>query len=200
MSWMAVLGALILILGTLACSPPEEELTSARASLEGAREAGAEAYAPKAWQQAQEALQAAEAEIEAQAGKSFVSRRYQPSRDLLQAAEETAGQAVQAAEQGRKQARREAEQGLEAAGSALESARSRLADLAACESKPKGFDQDLELLGGTLDGVEAELAEVETRLAAEEWAEARTQARAIEEELDAFAAEVDEAAAETGCS
>jgi len=199
-SWMAVLGGLILILGTTACSPPEEELTSARASLEEAREAGAETYAPQAWQQAQEALQAAEAEIEAQAEKSFASRRYQQSRELLQGAEEVAGQAVLAAEQGLEQARREAEQALEAARSALESARSRLADLAACESKPKGFDQDLELLGGTLDGVETELAEVDSRLAAEEWAEARTRARAIQEELDAFATELDAAAAETGCS
>lgn len=198
MLWIAVL--LTLTFGTLACSPPEEELNSARARLEEVREAGAETYAPEAWQAAQEALDAAEAEIDAQTEKSFVGRRYQRSRELLQVAEETAGQAVLAAEQGREQARGEAEQGLVAARTAVESARVRLDELAACATKPKGFDQDLELLGGNLDGIEAELSEVDSQLAAEAWAEARTRVRAIEGELDAFRAELDEAATKSGCA
>lgn len=195
--WIALF--CLLSLGAIACSPPEEELASARARLEEVREAGAETYAPEALQAAQEALETAEAEIDVQAEKSFLARRYQRSRELLQAAEETAGQAVLAAEQGREQARREAEQGLEAARAAIESARVQLDELAACASKPKGFDQDLELLGGNLDGVEAELGEVESQLGAEQWAEARTRVRAIQGELDAFRAELDEAATRSGC-
>lgn len=91
----SIIGACLLLGFLTGCADqPVEELTQAREALRSAAEAEADVYAPEQYQAAQDALEAAERELEAQLDQSAMSRDYTPARELLQSAISTANAAA----------------------------------------------------------------------------------------------------------
>ena len=184
---------LVLVAGC--AKPPQVELDKAKAALNTAAEAEAATYAPQAWQAAQDAMNAVNAEMEVQANKFALFRSYKNTKELITAAETAAMEAEQAGRAGKEKARQEAQTALDQVRTALTDAQNMLAELEKCRRKPKGFKQDMELLQGNLDGLNASLPEVESAMSGEEFLTAKSLAEQLQQRIDTFTADI--AAAKT---
>ena len=65
----------LVAMGLACANAPQASIDEAKNALEAAREAGAEEYAPEAWQGAQDALTSAMTEVEAQNERFALLRR-----------------------------------------------------------------------------------------------------------------------------
>ena len=188
---------LVLVAGC--AKPPQVELDKAKATLNTAGEAEAATYAPQEWQAAQDAMNAVNAEMEVQANKFALFRSYKKTKELITAAETAATQAEQAGRAGKEKARQEAQAALDAVRTALTDAQNMLAELDKCKRKPKGFKQDMELLQGNLDGLNASLPEVESAMTSEEFLTAKSLAEQLKQRIDTFAADIAAAKTKINC-
>jgi hypothetical protein len=188
---------LVLVAGC--AKPPQVELDKAKAALNTAAEAEAATYAPEAWQAAQDAMNAVNAEMEVQANKFALFRSYKNTKALIVTAETAATEAEQAGRAGKEKARQEAQAALDAVRTALTDAQNMLAELDKCKRKPKGFKQDMELLQGNLDGLNASLPEVESAMSGEEFLTAKSLAEQLQQRVDTFAADIAAAKTKINC-
>jgi hypothetical protein len=188
---------LVLVAGC--AKPPQVELDKAKAALNTAGEAEAATYAPQEWQAAQDAMNAVNAEMEVQANKFALFRSYKKTKELITAAETAATGAEQAGRAGKEKARQEAQAALDAVRTALTDAQNMLAELDKCKRKPKGFKQDMELLQGNLDGLNASLPEVESAMTSEEFLTAKSLAEQLKQRIDTFAADIAAAKTKINC-
>jgi len=188
---------LVLVAGC--AKPPQVELDKAKAALNTAAEAEAATYAPEAWQAAQDAMNAVNAEMEVQANKFALFRSYKKTKELVVAAETASTEAEQAGRAGKERARQEAQAALDSVRTALTDAQNMLAELEKCRRKPKGFKQDLELLQGNLDGLNASLPEVESAMSGEEFLTAKSLAEQLQQRVDTFAADIAAAKTKINC-
>ncbi len=188
---------LVLVAGC--AKPPQVELDKAKAALNTAAEAEAATYAPQDWQAAQDAINAVNAEMEVQANKFALFRSYKKTKELIAAAETAATQAEQAGRAGKEQARQESQAALDLVRTALTDAQNMLAELDKCKRKPKGFKQDMELLQGNLDGLNASLPEVESAMTSEEFLTAKSLAEQLKQRVDTFAADIAAAKTKINC-
>lgn len=199
-STMLVAGACGLIVLTAACAkPPAAEIDAAKAALSGAREAEAATYASAQWDEAQNAMAAADTEIAAQAAKFALMRSYTKAEQLLTAAETSGRAAEVAAEAGRERALNDATNALNQAKADLEAATALLAELESCRRKPKGFAQDLELLQGTLQGLAASIPDIELALEEGQLIDAHKLAVSLSGEINAFSQELESAKTKIKC-
>lgn len=166
--------------------PPEEEVQAAQAALSGAKDAGADRYAPEAYGKAEESLAQANAEVEAQKGRFVLMRSYGRAKQLLRQAEADAGTAKSEAAAGRMQARGEAEATIAAARTALDAA------VAALASAPAGKDSrgDLQILRGDLEALKGTLSEAEAAQGSEDYATALERAQKVRQEAEAISADI----------
>lgn len=188
---------LVLVAGC--AKPPQVELDKAKAALNTAAEADAATYAPEAWQAAQDAMNAVNAEMEVQANKFALFRSYKNTNQLIAAAETAATEAEQAGRAGKEKGRQEAQAALDMVRTALTDAQNMLAELDKCKRKPKGFKQDMELLQGNLDGLNASLPEVESAMSGEEFLTAKSLAEQLQQRVDTFAADIAAAKTKINC-
>jgi hypothetical protein len=145
--------AAVAILLTLGCGKaPQEDITAAQGEIDKARQAEAETWAPTEFQAAQDAMNAAQAEITAQNDKWMKS--YDKAKELLAKAKEDGAKAAEAAVANKEQGKKDADAAITAAATSIQDAEASLkvapvtkdskADLAL-------FKSDLEGSKGSLD-------------------------------------------------
>jgi len=188
---------LVLVVGC--AKPPQVELDKAKAALNTAAEAEAATYAPQAWQAAQDAMNAVNAEMEVQANKFALFRSYKKTKELIATAEQAATAAEQAGRAGKEKARQEAQAALDQVRTGLTDAQNMLAELEKCKRKPKGFKQDMELLQGNLDGLNASLPEIESAMTKEEFLTAKSLAEQLQQRITTFTTDITAAKTKIHC-
>ncbi len=181
------------------CSPPQESIDAAQAALTEAEALDPAAYAPEAWEQAQQAMAALNAELETQSQKFALFRSYSNTEQLVENAQQAASAAKEAANAGREQARDAAQSALADTTSALDSAQAALDALQQCKRKPKGFAADVERLTAMLDGLRAQLPEVAMLMTEEDFLGARSRAEALLAEANGLVTELNDAKVKLGC-
>ena len=194
---LALLGvaALTLTLASGCAKPPQQEIDALKAAMTSAEQAEAPKYAPDAWNAAQQAQNAVNAGIEAQANKFALFRSYTKTKELNAAAMQAASAARDAAVAGKEAAKNAANEALNAAKAALETAKTSMTELGNCKRKPKDFKKDMETMQATLDGYSAQVAGIESAIASEDFMGARSQAESLKGSVDTLAADM--AAAKT---
>jgi hypothetical protein len=187
--------ALTLTLASGCAKPPQQEMDALKAAMTSAEQAEAPKYAPDAWNAAQQAQNAVNAEIEAQANKFALFRSYTKTKELNAAAMQAATAARDAAVAGKEAAKNAANEALTAAKASLEAAKTAMTELGNCKRKPKDFKKDMETMQATLDGYSAQVAGIESAIASEDFMGARSQAESLKSSVDTLVADM--AAAKT---
>lgn len=176
---MNALLATALIATTLmvtACAKvPQDTLTASQTALDAARTAEAEKYAPEVFRAAGDSLAAANAEIQAQASKFVLFRKYDRTSALIAASSTASAKAAQDAVVNKAAARDAANEALTMAVAMVDSAKVVLG------SAPVGKDNraDVEMMKADLTGAETNLEQVRTAITNEDYFGARSQAEAI---------------------
>ena len=164
--------------------PPEEEQRAADQAIADAKSAEADTYASNELGQAQQSLDGAKAEIEAQNQKWF--KNYDKAKEQLAAARTAAEQAKTAAVANKEAAKQEAEAAVAAAKTAIETAEASL------KSAPvgKGTKADMELYTSDLEGAKTQIADAEAALTAGRYYDARDKAKAVSDKANQINTEV----------
>jgi len=193
--------AVLAVVGWIAgcAKPPVEQQNAVKASMDAAQQAGAQEYASDEWQSAQQAMSAAQAEIDAQAGKMALRRSYSKAKELLKQADDAASQAATAAATNKAKAKDDAQSALANLNQSIETLKSNLSALEDCPHKPKGFQQDYQQLDGKLDGLNTEAGTVQAAIDGESYKDALTKAQSLQAEVDALGTDVQNAKTKLGC-
>lgn len=164
------------LLVTACAKPPQEALTAAQTAIEQAKTAEAEKYASDLFRAASDSLAAANQEIQTQASKFALFRKYDRAAALLAAAQSTAAKASQDAVVNKEAAKNAANEALTMATAAVDSAKTMLA------KAPVGKDNkaDVEMMKADLTGAETNLEQVRQAIAQEDYFGAKSQADAIQ--------------------
>jgi chromosome segregation ATPase len=197
---LAVLGvaALVLTMASGCAKPPQQEIDSLSANLSAAQ-AEAEKYAADQWAAAQQAKNAVDAEVEAQANKFALFRSYTKTKELVTAANAATQQAADAAVAGKEAAKNAANEAAMAAKASLDSANTLMTELAACRRQPKDFKKDMEAMKGTLDGLAAQTAGIDSAIASEDYFGAKSQADSLKSSVDALVSDMQAAKEKIRC-
>ncbi len=194
------MGALALAVLAAGCAKvPQQALDAASAAMNGADAAEAPKYADAEWSAAQEAMNAAQAEIQVQNEKFALFRSYKKAEELIATAQGAADQAREAAVAGKERARMEAESALGTAQASLDRAAALLTELGGCRRKPKGFAADMEVLKGNLDGLTGQVASIQSAIDAEDFFGAKAQADVLNGQADTLAGDLESAKTKIGC-
>lgn len=191
--------ALVALLVIGCAQVPQAELDAAKAILAEAEGAAAETYAADQLNAAREALQAVELEVEAQGAKFVLTRSYDKTKELITDLSQKATAAKDTAIATKEQYKAESEAALASIKTTIESIGTMLTDLAACRPQPKGFANDLAMLGGTRDGLASEIASVEQALANEDYMGGRTMALGLQERAQALLTDLESAKSKAHC-
>jgi len=179
--------ALVMVAAVACAKAPQEDVDSAKAEMDKARQAQGDVWAPNEYQAAEQAMTAAEAEIQTQNGKWI--KNYDKAKELLATAREEAGKASTAAAANKEQAKKDAEAAIAAADTALQTAQGNLkvapvtkdsrADLAL-------FKSDLETYSGTLE-------QARQAFTSEDYKKAIESANSVKEKATSIADQLEEA-------
>ena len=195
-------GVVLLVCAVLAvgcAKPPQQDIDAAKAALTGAEQAEAPKYAADAWDKAQQAMNAVNAELEAQNAKFALFRSYTKAKQLIAEAQNAANAAKDAGIAGKEKAKNEARAAVDAAKGAIDVATQALADLDKCRRKPKDLKKDMEMMKGNLDGYAAQVTELEGAFGREDFFGAKAQADTLKGQVDAMATEVANAKTKIKC-
>ena len=183
-----------LLVGVLALTAgcaqaPQEAIDAANQALETARNAEAPDYAPEEWQAAEDALDSAMVEVQAQNDKFTLFRSYSEASQLLDGATQAANTAATAAASGREEVRVRAEMLLQEAETALAAA------TAALETAPKGKGTEADLLAmkQEIEGMTGSLASAREAFAAGKYLVAEASAQSVREQANAISADIAQA-------
>ena len=181
-----MMGALVLsvaLVATGCAKPPQIELDAAKAAMTEAQ-AEAQKYAPEAWTKVNDAMTAATTEIDAQNAKFALFRSYTKAKDLLAAVGTEAASAKTQAAANKEIAKNEAGTAIQAAKDAVTAAQTAMTELDACKRKPKGYAKDMEMLKASWDSQNAQIGDLDAKMAAEDFLGARTAADALKGQAD----------------
>ncbi|HOX26924.1 MAG TPA: hypothetical protein PLL30_14185 [Candidatus Krumholzibacteria bacterium] len=184
-----VLGILagLLILALSGCADaPAEKIQATQAALDSAKAAAAEKYASASWMQAQDMMNQAQAELQAQEKKLGLFRSYGKSEELLAAAQLQAEKAAQEAVAAKEAAR-------QATVSALEAARTELqatVDLLATAPRGKDTKAEIESMQQELASLATVLDQAATLVPAEDFDGARAQIEQVNAKVAEIKADV----------
>jgi len=194
---LALLGVAVfaMTLATGCAKPPQVEIDAVKASL-SAIEGDASRYSADAWNKAQQAVNAVNAEIEAQANKFALFRSYTKSKELIAAANQSIKDAGAAAKEAAKNAANET---LAATKTALDAANTAMADLGKCRRQPKDFKKDMELMKGNYDGLAAQVGGIESAIASEDYRGAKAQADSLKSSVDTLVTDLQSAKIKIKC-
>jgi hypothetical protein len=197
---LAVLGVAVLAmtLATGCAKPPQVEIDAVKANLASV-EADASRYSADAWNKAQQAVNAVNAEVEAQANKFALFRSYTKSKELIAAANQSINEAKDAAATAKEAARTGASDALTAAKASLDAANVAMTDLAACRRQPKDFKKDMELMKGNYDGLAAQVGGIESAIASEDFLGAKAQADSLKSSADTLVTDLQSAKIKIKC-
>lgn len=139
------------VLGLLACAkPPQADIDAAKAALDAAKAAEADIYAPDALRAGEDALNAIQTEVDAQAAKFALFRSYEKTKELVAAAKAAAEKTTADANAMKEQVKNEATALFTDAKAELTAA----TELLAKAPKGKGSKADIEALKGDLDAIQ----------------------------------------------
>lgn len=192
-----VLAAAALVVGC--AKPPQQELDGAKAAMTAAEQAEAPKYAPEAWDKAQQAMNAVNAELEAQNNKFALFRSYTKTKQLIQDATTSANEAKDAAVAGKEKAKNDAQAAIDAVKASIEEAKTELAALEKCRRKPKDLRKDLELMKGNLDGYANQVTDIEGAFNREDYFGAKAQAESLKGQVDTMVEDLKSARAKIRC-
>ena len=197
---LALLGVAVfaMTLATGCAKPPQVEIDAVKASLSGI-EGDASKYAADGWNKAQQAVNAVNAEVEAQANKFALFRSYTKSKELIAAANQAITEAKDAAAAAKEAAKNAANETLAAAKTALDAANTAMADLAKCKRQPKDFKKDMELMKGNYDGLAAQVAGIESAIASEDYLGAKALADSLKSSADTLVTDLQGAKVKIKC-
>ena len=197
---LALLGVAVfaMTLATGCAKPPQVEIDAVKASLSGV-EGDASKYAADAWNKAQQAVNAVNAETEAQANKFALFRSYTKSKELIAAANQAITEAKDAAAAAKEAAKNAANETLAAAKTALDAATTAMADLGKCRRQPKDFKKDMEMMKGNFDGLAAQVGGIESAIASEDYLGAKAQADSLKSSVDTLVTDLEGAKVKIKC-
>lgn len=197
--WVGLLVLVVAVLAVGCAKPPQQELDAMKAALAAAEQAEAPKYAPADWDRAQQAVNAANAEVEAQNAKFALFRSYTKAKQLIADATAAANAAKEAGIAGKEKAKNEAREAIDAAKASLTAAQEALAALEKCRRKPKDLRKDLELQKGNLDGLANQVNQLEDAFNREDYFGAKAQADSLKGQLDNLATELTNAKTKIKC-
>lgn len=182
--------AVAAILGGCA-KAPQEDITAVQASLDKARLAEADLYAPEALQKAEDALSSAMTEVEAQQARFALIRSFSHAKELLATAKNEADAAVTAAGTGKEAARQEVEVLIRETQQAIEEAK------VALETAPtgKGTRAEIEAMKAELETLGTGMTEVQTAYESGRYLDAKAKAQAVKDKAGAISADIAQAKA-----
>jgi len=198
LSLLAV-AALTLVVAAGCAKPPQQEIDALKAAMSAAEQAEAPKYAADAWNNAQQAMNAVNAEVEAQANKFALFRSYTKTKELIAAADQAASAAQDAGVAGKEAARNAANEALAAAQASLDTATATMTELGECRRKPKDFKKDMEMMQATLDGYTAQVAGIESAIASEDFFGAKSQADSLKSSVDTLVSDLQGAKEKIKC-
>lgn len=175
-------------------SEPVEEINAVDSALAEARNLEAPAYAPEAWETANDAKARLDAELAAQQERFALLRSYKAAQQLAAEAKNSAEMAQQNAVQAKQQARDEASVLVAEARAEFTRAQETLQNA----PRGKGTQADLAALNADVSGIEPVLAEMEAAFEAEDYLTAKTKAESAIEAARSIITEVENAKAATG--
>ena len=194
---LAVVGLMFLAVGC--AKPPQQELDGVKAGMSAAESAEAPKYAADAWDRAQQAMNAVNAEVEAQNAKFALFRSYSKAKELIAAANQSATEAKDAGVAGKEAAKNAAQAAMDAAKASLDAANALYTELGDCKRKPKGFSKDMEMMKGNLDSLAAQVTGIDSAFASEDYFGAKSQAESLKGQVDALAADMQSAKEKIKC-
>ncbi len=168
---------------------PEAALTTAKASLDEAKAAGADIYAAKELDVAMDSLGAAEAEIQKQNGKFVLFRSYKEAERVLVVAQGLGSTAKQAAVVNKQKAKEEAEQLIVQVTTMVDSTRA----LMTVAPKDKEGKKIMEAITADLESVAATLPELSAKMAKEDYRGAAQLARGSMQRVEGIRKEIQDA-------
>jgi len=181
----------LLVLGLIAgcAKAPQEKVDEAKAAVEAARAAEADRYNADLFNAAQDSLNAAMAEIEAQNSKFALTRNYDRANALLESVISNARAAQEGVMAKKEEIKAEAQNLLTGAQAALDEVKKLMA------RAPRGKEgrEVLEQMQTELSGVEAQLAEANNALNSGDVAGARDKAKAASDKLASLKQELEDA-------
>lgn len=197
---LALLGVAVfaMTLATGCAKPPQVEIDAVKASLASV-EADASRYSAEGWNKAQQAVNAVNAEVEAQANKFALFRSYTKSKELIAAANQSITEAKDGAAAAKEAAKTAANETLAAAKASLDAANTAMTDLAACRRQPKDFKKDMEMMKGNYDGLAAQVGSIESAIAAEDYLGAKAQADSLKSSVDTLVTDLQGAKIKIKC-
>lgn len=187
-----VLAALFVVALTTGCAkPPQAEIDGAKAALAAAEGVASGKWAPEAWDKAQQAMNAVNAELEAQNQKFALFRSYTKAKELVAAANTAAAEAQSAAVAGKEKAKNEAQGAIDAAKAAQGEASAEIATLEGCKRfmRAKEAKKQMADMKASFDGLVAQLAGIEGAFASEDYFGAKAQAESLKGQIDTMKAD-----------
>lgn len=172
-------GTLVLALGTMlmACAEkPIQGTDSALQSLQAAKQAGAEKYAPESLRVAEDEYQKAQEEIAAQDDTFVMTRNYDAANAILAKVVADAEKAKTEAIASKHMVKTEAEGAVVLAKTSLEEAKNQLAQA----PTGKGTQADLQALRGDLQAAETTFAEIDAIMAMEDFIGVKAKAESVQ--------------------
>ena len=187
---------LLLVAAVLAvgcAKPPQMEIDAVKAAMTAAEQAEAPKYAAEAWDKAQQAMNAVNAELEAQNAKFALFRSYTKAKQLIADASNAATAAKDAGIAGKEKAKADAQAAIDAAKAALDGAAAMFASIEKCPRArgAKEVKKDLETVKGNLEGYKNQVAELEGKFGKEDFFGAKAQADTLKGLLEPVAKDLE---------
>lgn len=186
---LLTLAAVVMFLAVGCAKPPQDDISAAQAEMDKARQAQAETWAANEFRGANEAMNAAQAEISAQNEKWF--KNYDKAKELLATAKTDAAKASEAAVANKEQAKNDANAAMTAADTALTTAE---ADLKVAPVT-KDSKADLELFKNDLATLRSTLDAAKASFGSEDYKKALESANSVKDQATSIATQLEEAKA-----
>jgi hypothetical protein len=191
-----LVGVLLLVAAVLAvgcAKPPQMEIDASKAALTAAEQAEAPKYAAESWDKAQQAMNAVNAELEAQNAKFALFRSYTKAKQLIADATNAANAAKDAGIAGKEKAKNDAKAAIDAAKASLDGANALFAAIEKCPraKRAKEVKKDLETVKGNLEGYKNQVAELDGKFTKEDFFGAKAQADTLKGQIDPVAKDLE---------
>jgi hypothetical protein len=176
------------LLVTSCAKPPDAQIQQAGAALEAAEAAGAQKYAPDAWNRAKQAMEGLNAELSAQDQRFRLFRNFNSARTLAEEATNAANQAKTEADKKKAQLRTDITKMVADVKSSLQSARTQLSGL------PRTAAVNTANLRSRLDAAEGLLDKAQSEMVAERFDSAMASAGAARDSVVGVLRAIEQAA------
>jgi hypothetical protein len=183
---LPILVSSVLLISTGCSKAPDQEIGTAKAAIEAAKAVEADKYSADKFKAAEDALNAAIVEVEAQKSAFALSRNYDKAKTLLASVVSLAEGAKEGAAAEKEKVKAESETSVAAANALVAEVKGLLA------SAPKGKEgkEALEAISADIATIETSLSEASAAIGSGDFIGARDKAVAGTEKLESIKAEL----------